>query len=168
MSRRSALAGIALSFAFDPTGGFLSCCNERADDVTFFRVDRKKGGFTFTGQCVSVGDLSHVVFLDLAKSGKDFLDATVIRHAITESVVSQYHQSPMIVAEWRKPESPESRNSKPGGSDIGPVSGFTAPHLELVTIRSSALVVRAIATRDMSDGRCSAPFEWPDLLYRSH
>ena len=32
------------SFAFDPTGRFLYCCNQRADNVTVFRVDRKTGG----------------------------------------------------------------------------------------------------------------------------
>jgi 6-phosphogluconolactonase (cycloisomerase 2 family) len=55
------------SFAFDPTGGFLYCCNQRADSVTVFRVDRKSGGLTFTGHYVPVGNPSHVVFLDLAK-----------------------------------------------------------------------------------------------------
>jgi 6-phosphogluconolactonase (cycloisomerase 2 family) len=55
------------SFAFDPTGAFLYCCNQRADSVTVFRVDRKGGGLTFTGQYVPVGNPSHAVFLDLAK-----------------------------------------------------------------------------------------------------
>ena len=32
------------SFAFDPTGEFLYCCNQRGDNVTVFRVDRKTGG----------------------------------------------------------------------------------------------------------------------------
>ena len=32
------------SFNFDPTGQFLYCCNQRADNVTVFRVDRKTGG----------------------------------------------------------------------------------------------------------------------------
>ena len=30
------------SFAFDPTGRFLYCCNQRADNVTVFRVDRAR------------------------------------------------------------------------------------------------------------------------------
>ena len=37
------------SFAFDPAERFLYCCNQRADVVTVFRVDREKGSLTFTG-----------------------------------------------------------------------------------------------------------------------
>jgi 6-phosphogluconolactonase (cycloisomerase 2 family) len=53
------------SFSFDPTGRFLYCCNQRADHVTAFRVDRKTGGLTFTGQYTPVGNPSCVTFLDL-------------------------------------------------------------------------------------------------------
>jgi len=53
------------SFTFDPTGGFLHCCNQRADNVTVFRVDRKTGGLTFTGHYAPVGNPSHIVFLEL-------------------------------------------------------------------------------------------------------
>ena len=53
------------SFAFDPTGDFLYCCNQRADHVTVFRVDRKTGSLAFTGQYVPVGNPSCVLFLDL-------------------------------------------------------------------------------------------------------
>ena len=56
------------SFSFDPTGGFLYCCNQRADVVTVFRVDRASGGLTFTGQYVGVGNPSSIVFVDLAQS----------------------------------------------------------------------------------------------------
>jgi 6-phosphogluconolactonase (cycloisomerase 2 family) len=55
------------SFAFDPTGAFLYCCNQRADSVTVFRVDRKAGGLGFTGHYAPVGNPSCVVFLDLKK-----------------------------------------------------------------------------------------------------
>jgi 6-phosphogluconolactonase (cycloisomerase 2 family) len=55
------------SFAFGPTGEFLYCCNQRDDNVTVFRVDRKTGGLTFTGQYAPVGNPSCVVFLDLKK-----------------------------------------------------------------------------------------------------
>jgi 6-phosphogluconolactonase len=55
------------SFTIDPTGEFLYCCNQRSDNVTVFRVDRKSGGLTFTGQYTPVGNPSHVVFLDLTK-----------------------------------------------------------------------------------------------------
>ena len=56
------------SFSFDPTGRFLYCCNQRADVVTVFRVDRASGGLSFTGQHVPVGNPSSIVFVDLAKS----------------------------------------------------------------------------------------------------
>jgi 6-phosphogluconolactonase len=63
------------SFNFDPTGQFLYCCNQRADNVTVFRVDRKSGGLQFTGHYAPVGNPSSIVFLDLAMApetpGKD-------------------------------------------------------------------------------------------------
>jgi 6-phosphogluconolactonase (cycloisomerase 2 family) len=52
------------SFAFDPAGRFLYCCNQRADHVTVFRVDAKTGGLAFTGHYAPVGNPSCVVFLD--------------------------------------------------------------------------------------------------------
>lgn len=55
------------SFSFDPTGQFLYCCNQRADNVAVFRVDRASGGLQFTGHYAAVGNPSIVVFLDLAK-----------------------------------------------------------------------------------------------------
>jgi 6-phosphogluconolactonase (cycloisomerase 2 family) len=57
------------SFAFDPTGRFLYCCNQRADNVTVFRVDAKTGGLAFTGHYTPVGNPSHILFVDLAKAG---------------------------------------------------------------------------------------------------
>ena len=57
------------SFAFDPVGRFLYCCNQRADHVTVFRADAKTGGLQFTGQYVPVGNPSHIVFVDLAEAG---------------------------------------------------------------------------------------------------
>jgi 6-phosphogluconolactonase len=56
------------SFNFDPTGQFLYCCNQRADNVTVFRLDRQTGQLAFTGHSTPVGNPSHVVFLDLAKA----------------------------------------------------------------------------------------------------
>jgi len=50
------------SFNFDPTGQFLYCCNQRADNITIFRVDRKTGGLDFTGQYAAVGNPSMIVF----------------------------------------------------------------------------------------------------------
>jgi 6-phosphogluconolactonase (cycloisomerase 2 family) len=55
------------SFDFDPTGRFLYCCNQRADNVTVFQVDRQTGGLTFTGHYTPVGNPSCIVFLDLAR-----------------------------------------------------------------------------------------------------
>jgi len=57
------------SFSFDPTGRFLYCCNQRADNVAAFRVDPKTGRLDFTGHYAPVGNPSSIVFLDLAKAG---------------------------------------------------------------------------------------------------
>jgi 6-phosphogluconolactonase len=54
------------SFAFDPTGRFLYCCNQRADAITVFRVNRESGAISFTGQYAAVGNPSVIVLLDLA------------------------------------------------------------------------------------------------------
>ena len=54
------------SFAFDPTGRFLYCCNQRDDNIATFRVDRQTGGLKFTGHYTPVGNPSSIVFLDLA------------------------------------------------------------------------------------------------------
>jgi 6-phosphogluconolactonase len=53
------------SFAFDPTGRFLYCCNQRADVVTVFRVDRTSGALSFTGHYAPVGNPASIVFVDL-------------------------------------------------------------------------------------------------------
>ncbi len=53
------------SFAFDPTGTFLYCCNQRADHVTVFRADRATGALAFTGHYAPVGNPSCVAFLEL-------------------------------------------------------------------------------------------------------
>lgn len=50
------------SFSFDPSGEFLYCCNQRADNVTVFRVDKKKGTLSFTGHYTPVGNPSIIVF----------------------------------------------------------------------------------------------------------
>lgn len=56
------------SFSFDPSGRFLYCLNQRADHVTLFRVNRQSGRLDFTGHYIPVGNPSHMIFLDLAKS----------------------------------------------------------------------------------------------------
>jgi 6-phosphogluconolactonase len=55
------------SFNFEPSGQFLYCCNQRGDNITVFRVDRKTGGLSFTGHYAAVGNPSSIVFVDLAK-----------------------------------------------------------------------------------------------------
>src|SRR5262249_52279640 len=57
------------SFSIDPTGQFLYCCNQRADNVTAFRVDRRTGGLSFTGHYAAVGNPSHIAFVELPKGG---------------------------------------------------------------------------------------------------
>ena len=56
------------SFNFDPTGQFLYCCNQRADNIAVFRVDRKTGRLDFTRHYTPVGNPSIIVFLDLARA----------------------------------------------------------------------------------------------------
>jgi 6-phosphogluconolactonase (cycloisomerase 2 family) len=53
------------SFNVDPTGNFLYVCNQRADHLATFRVDRDKGGLSFTGQYTPVGNPSIIVFREL-------------------------------------------------------------------------------------------------------
>lgn len=53
------------SFQFDPSGRFLYVCNQRADHVAVFAVDREQGWLSFTGQYLPVGNPSAVVFVDL-------------------------------------------------------------------------------------------------------
>ena len=55
------------SFNFDPTGTFVYSCNQRADNITTFRVDQKTGALIFTGGYTAVGNPSIIVFLDLGK-----------------------------------------------------------------------------------------------------
>jgi 6-phosphogluconolactonase (cycloisomerase 2 family) len=56
------------SFNFDPTGEHLYCCNQRCDNITVFKVNRKTGGLKFTGHYTPVGNPSIIVFVDLAKT----------------------------------------------------------------------------------------------------
>ena len=53
------------SFNLDPTGRFLYSCNQRADNLALFQVDRQTGGLTFTGHYTPVGNPSSIVFVDL-------------------------------------------------------------------------------------------------------
>ncbi|HXJ96456.1 MAG TPA: lactonase family protein [Terriglobia bacterium] len=53
------------SFTIDPTANFLYSCNQRGDAITTFRINRKTGALTFTGEYTAVGTPAIVVFLDL-------------------------------------------------------------------------------------------------------
>ncbi|MEY4941743.1 MAG: 6-phosphogluconolactonase [Verrucomicrobiota bacterium] len=55
------------TFNFDPTGNFVYSCNQRADAITVFRVDKKTGALAFTGQYTPVGNPSVIAFLDLGR-----------------------------------------------------------------------------------------------------
>lgn len=54
------------SFNFEPSGRFFYVCNQRADNVTAFKVDVTTGLLDFTGYYIPVGNPSSIVFLDLA------------------------------------------------------------------------------------------------------
>jgi 6-phosphogluconolactonase len=47
----------------DPAGSFLFSCNQKADSITAFRVNRTNGSLTFTGQYTPVGTPACIVFL---------------------------------------------------------------------------------------------------------
>jgi 6-phosphogluconolactonase len=51
------------SFTIDPTGSFLYTCNQRGDAIACFRVNRKTGSLTFTGQYTPVGTPAIIIFL---------------------------------------------------------------------------------------------------------
>jgi 6-phosphogluconolactonase (cycloisomerase 2 family) len=55
------------SFNVDPRGQFLYCCNQRADNVTVFRVDKRTGRLKFTDNYVPVGNPSMIVFAERAE-----------------------------------------------------------------------------------------------------
>ena len=50
-------------FDLDPGGNFLYACNQRSDQITSFRIDRKTGLLSFTGQYTPVGTPSCIAFL---------------------------------------------------------------------------------------------------------
>jgi 6-phosphogluconolactonase (cycloisomerase 2 family) len=55
------------SFNVDPSGQFLYCCNQRADNITVFKRDHKTGRLTFADHYTPVGNPSMIVFVNLAK-----------------------------------------------------------------------------------------------------
>jgi 6-phosphogluconolactonase len=51
------------SFNIDPAGNYLYCCNQRADAITTFRINRETGRLIFTGQYTSAGTPAIIIFL---------------------------------------------------------------------------------------------------------
>ncbi len=51
------------AFNFDPTGNFFYVCNQFADALTTFRINRTTGALTFTGQYTPVGSPASIIFL---------------------------------------------------------------------------------------------------------
>lgn len=51
------------SFNFDPTENFLFSCNQRADNITSFRINSETGSLAFTGQYTPVGTPWIITFL---------------------------------------------------------------------------------------------------------
>lgn len=51
------------SFTFDPSWSFVYSCNQRADAIVSFKVNRKTGALSPTGQYTPIGTPSHLVFL---------------------------------------------------------------------------------------------------------
>ena len=50
-------------FNIDPGGNFLYACNQRSDQITSFRIDRRTGQLTFTGQYTPVGTPTCIIFM---------------------------------------------------------------------------------------------------------
>jgi 6-phosphogluconolactonase (cycloisomerase 2 family) len=50
-------------FNLDPSGDFLYACNQNSDQITSFRVNKRTGQLSFTGQYTPVGSPMCIVFL---------------------------------------------------------------------------------------------------------
>ncbi len=49
-------------FNIDPSGTFLYVCNQRSDQITSFRIDKRTGLLNFTGQYTPVGTPTCIIF----------------------------------------------------------------------------------------------------------
>jgi len=49
-------------FNIDPSGNFLYVCNQRSDQITSFRIDKRTGLLHFTGQYTPVGTPTCIIF----------------------------------------------------------------------------------------------------------
>ena len=47
----------------DPAGSYLYACNQRSDSIASFRVDKRTGLLTFTGQYTAIGSPACLIFL---------------------------------------------------------------------------------------------------------
>jgi 6-phosphogluconolactonase len=56
------------AIALDPTGRFLFAANQSSDSIVSFRVDELHGGLAPTGQVISTGSPSSIVFVDSARA----------------------------------------------------------------------------------------------------
>jgi 6-phosphogluconolactonase (cycloisomerase 2 family) len=50
-------------FNFDPSGTFLYVCNQRSDQITSFRIDKRTGLLSFTGHYTPVGTPTCIIFM---------------------------------------------------------------------------------------------------------
>ncbi|WP_286766011.1 MULTISPECIES: lactonase family protein [Rhodopirellula] len=118
------------SFNFDPSARFLYVCNQRADNVTAFRIDRDSGLLEFTGNYASVGNPSCITFVDLAENHQSFheirrvaapeahqaaaVDETSF-YAISNRAIARYDkQSGKRVARWDAPNGSEIKHFNSG------------------------------------------------------
>jgi len=62
-SAASTLGDYPRIFTIDPSGRFIAVCNQRADNVTTFSVNRGTGSLKFTGNYTPVGSPSGLVYL---------------------------------------------------------------------------------------------------------
>ena len=51
------------SFNIDPAGNYLYSCNQRADAITAYRVNRQTGALSFLGQYTPIGTSAMILFL---------------------------------------------------------------------------------------------------------
>src|SRR5215467_803409 len=51
------------SFNIDPAGNYLYSCNQRADAITAYRVNRQSGALSFLGQYMPIGTPAAILFL---------------------------------------------------------------------------------------------------------
>jgi 6-phosphogluconolactonase len=50
------------SFNIEPAGNYLYSCNQRADGITTYRINRETGALSFVGQYTPVGTPAVIIF----------------------------------------------------------------------------------------------------------